>query len=212
MAYPSGQKIYHILHYDRLPSLLSTGFLYSDKYVRENNLPGSKIGYQLLKDRRLTNFLSSYQDLAVGACVPFYFCPRSVMLYTLDMKAGYNDYQEGQNPIVHLEFDLTRAISWAVANKRRWVLTTGNASTRFFDDFSTVEGFARIDWQAIAATQWKQVKDQKQAEFLVEESFPLDLVECLGINRVQATAQQVSKILTNTSYASKLQYRREWYY
>ncbi len=214
MAYPAGQKIYHILHYDRLPSLLSTGFLYSDKYVRENNLPGSNIGYQHLKERRLRKFLSSYQDLAVGACVPFYYCPRSVMLYTLNIASPYNDYKAGQNPIVHLEFDLTKAITWAVANKKRWVLTTGNASSSFFDDFSTIEGFRKINWQAVTAEQWKQkqIKDEKQAEFLVEESFPFDLVECLGINRVQETAQKVSQLLTKTSYASKLQIRQDWYY
>ncbi len=103
MAYPAGQKIYHILHHDRLPSLLKHGFLYSDKYVRENNLPGSNIGYQHLKDRRLANFLSSHTDLTVGACVPFYYCPRSVMLYTLNMTNAFNDYKDGQNPIVHLE-------------------------------------------------------------------------------------------------------------
>lgn len=212
MAYPAGQKIYHILHHDRLPSLLDHGFLYSDKFVRENNLPGSNIGYQHLKDRRLANFLSSYPDLAVGACVPFYYCPRSVMLYTLNLKSAFNDYKEGQNPIVHLEFDLATAITWALTNKKRWVLTTSNAGSKYFDDFATISGFSQINWQAIAAQQWQQVRDAKQAEFLVEECFPFDLVECLGINRVQDTAQKVSQLLSKTSYFPKLKIRQEWYY
>jgi CxxC-x17-CxxC domain-containing protein len=34
-----------------------------------------------IKERRLKLPLSSHFNLFVGDCVPFYFCPRSVMLY-----------------------------------------------------------------------------------------------------------------------------------
>ena len=52
--------------------------------------------------------------LNVGDCVPFYFCPRSVMLYLIH-RANHPelDYRGGQGPIVHLEADLHEAANWA---------------------------------------------------------------------------------------------------
>jgi hypothetical protein len=53
-------------------------------------------------------------------CVPFYFCPRSIMLYILYQA---NDpeltYRGGQGPIVHLEADLRASVAWADQNKKR---------------------------------------------------------------------------------------------
>lgn len=214
MTYPSGQKIYHIVHYDRLQSLLQHGYLYSDKYVRENHLEGSNIGFQHLKDRRLNTALQSYPDLMVGACVPFYYCPRSVMLYTINMASPYNSYNRGQREIVHLEFDLTEAISWAVRNERRLALTDRNASTRYFEDYCTVPGFENIRWDAVNARYWSdpQVKERKAAEFLIEHSFPFNLVERLGIHSLEPVTQRIQKMLAQTEYAAKLQNCPGWYY
>lgn len=36
-----------------------------------------------IKERRRQLRLTSHRDLRVGECVPFYFCPRSVMLYVI---------------------------------------------------------------------------------------------------------------------------------
>ena len=65
--------------------------------------------------------LDSHPDLYVGNCVPFYFCPRSVMLYVLHM-GNLPDlgYRGGQEPIVHLEADLLGTVDWANCNQRRW--------------------------------------------------------------------------------------------
>ena len=77
---PEEIKIYHIVHVDRLSSILDEGQLYCDAYMVRNPLPGTTIGISDIKGRRLTHFLKSHPDLRVGDCVPSYFCPRSVML------------------------------------------------------------------------------------------------------------------------------------
>jgi len=42
----------------------------------------------------------------VGQYVPFYFCPRSIMLYILHRGNHPDlDYREGQGPILHLQAD-----------------------------------------------------------------------------------------------------------
>ncbi len=46
---------------------------------------GTTIGMNNIKQRRLNELaLKNDQGLRVGACVPFYFCARSVMLYLID--------------------------------------------------------------------------------------------------------------------------------
>jgi len=66
-------KIYHIVHIDKLASIISSGFLYSDARVTMQNLGGTNIGMSKIKQRRLNIPLSSYPNLNVGECVPFLF-------------------------------------------------------------------------------------------------------------------------------------------
>lgn len=80
---PLQPKIYHITHVDRLPSIVADGFLWCDAEVNRRASAGTTIGMSRIKQRRLNKLLSSYHDLHVGDCVPFYFCPRSVMLYLI---------------------------------------------------------------------------------------------------------------------------------
>ena len=81
MPVPAQPKIYHIAHVDRLPHIITAGYLYSDAHMQMQQGMGTTIGMSTIKARRLTLGLSSHPALRVGDCVPFYFCPRSVMLY-----------------------------------------------------------------------------------------------------------------------------------
>ena len=81
---PANPKIYHIVHVDRLPSIVAEGRLWSDAEVGNRALGGTTIGMSAIKQRRLSELhLDKYPDLHVGECVLFYFCPRSIMLYLI---------------------------------------------------------------------------------------------------------------------------------
>ena len=113
MPVPANPKIYHITHLDRLPSVVAEQALLCDAEVVRRSLGGTRIGMISIKKRRLEELrLSSHPDLLVGSCVPFYFCPRSVMLYLI--YCG-NDpdlaYRQGQQPILHLEADLRQTVA-----------------------------------------------------------------------------------------------------
>lgn len=104
---PTQPKIYHIVHVDKLPSIISDGCLWCDAEIAQRSPPGTTIGIVDFKTRRLNQPLTSHPDLHVGDCVPFYLCPRSVMLFVI--YRANNDaltYRGGQTPIVHLEADL----------------------------------------------------------------------------------------------------------
>ena len=106
---PHPVKICHITHVDNLASIVSDGCLWCDAIIAERR-GNTSIGMSKIKERRLNELtLSSHPALHVGDCVPFYFCPRSVMLFIF-YRGNHPemDYRGGQEPIVHLVADMHR--------------------------------------------------------------------------------------------------------
>ena len=209
---PAEPKIYHILHVDRLPSIMADGGLWSDAEARRRGSPGTTIGMGSVKERRLKRSLLSRPGLYVGNCVPFYFCPRSVMLYVI-YKGNHPEltYRDGQAPIVHLESDLQRTVDWADSHGRRWAFTTGNAASYFSDDYANIQLLHKIDWAAVKATSWVGRQDSKQAEFLMEHSLPWELVERIGVCSYRAY-NATWRVVRASIHQPHLEVSREWYY
>lgn len=209
---PAEPKIYHILHVDRLPSVLADGRLWSDAEARRRESPGTTIGMGSVKQRRLRRALLSRAGLYVGNCVPFYFCPRSVMLYVIH-RGNHPEltYRDGQDPIIHLEADLRRTVDWADSHGRRWAFTTGNAASYFSDDYANLQLLYNIDWAAVQATSWAGRQDSKQAEFLMEHSFPWELVERIGVCSPWAY-NAARRVVRASIHKPQLEVSREWYY
>ena len=183
MTAPVRPKIYHIVHVDRLPSIVADQCLWCDREILQRTPPGTTIGMNSIKRRRLEELrLSSHQELYVGDCVPFYFCPRSVMLYLI-FQANHPElsYRDGQDPILHLEADLHSVVSWATRQGNRWAFTLSNAGSYYFEDRCDLEHIDEIDWDAVNARSWQNCKEGKQAEFLLEHSFPWHLVDRIGV-------------------------------
>lgn len=140
------------MHIDKLQSIINCGGLLSDSEVITRGLSGTTIGMNSIKQRRLNELtLSTYPNLFVGQCVPFYFCPRSVMLYMMSVNSCNMEYQGGQDNIIHLEADLMSSIAWANTNFRSWVFTSSNAGSRYFQDTNNISNLSRLNWNAINA-------------------------------------------------------------
>jgi len=136
MPAPAHPKIYHIVHADHLASIVADGHLWSEATLLAKGRPGTGIGMGRIKSRRLHELqLSSHPGLFVGQCVPFYFCPRSIMLFLIHCRNHEElTYRGGQGPIVHLEGDLRAAVAWAETQKRRWAFSLSNAGAYYFED------------------------------------------------------------------------------
>lgn len=205
-------KIYHIVHVDRLLSIVKDGFLWCDAKTRQDKRPGTVIGIGEIKERRLSRSLSSHPDLCVGSCVPFYFCPRSVMLFMIHKgnHAGLS-YRGGQSSIIHLEADLRKTVAWAEKNSQRWAFTDSNASTGYFDDYCDLAELEELDWEAIQARDWEQHKEGKQAEFLIERRFPWELVSRIGVQS-QKILTRVMAAIKDARHVPDVKIRHQWYY
>ena len=214
MNIPLRPKVVHIVHVDRLPSIIDDGYLWCDETAIQRSVPGTTIGIGQIKHRRLSNSLASRPGLRVGQCVPFYFGPRSVMLYLIYRRNHPElPYRGGQGPIVHLVADLRQTVEWAEGEGLRWAFTLSNAGAAYFEDRCRLDDLKDVDWQAVTATDWRdpRLKERKQAEFLVESRVPWQLVDFVGVS-TEAVRHQVASILPRTGRRPSVEVRRNWYY
>jgi hypothetical protein len=94
-------KIYHITHIDNVLNISETATLVSDAHRIKNGLNCSLVGMSTIKERRINEIdVICHPGTKVGEYVPFYFCPRSVMLYILH-RANHPEltYRSGQELI-----------------------------------------------------------------------------------------------------------------
>lgn len=214
MSAPAKPKLYHILHVDRLPSVLASGGLLPDTQMNGRDGHGTVIGMPGLKAHRLTRPVEGHDGLTVGGCVPFYFCSRSLMLFVIH-KANHASlaYRGGQRPIVHLEADMRAVVDWANAQNRRWAFTLGNASANYAEFRTNLIQIREVNWDAVMGTDFRTpaASDAKQAEFLLEGGFPWGLVERIGVID-NVVAAQVADAIHGAAHRPQVEIKRGWYY
>lgn len=212
---PSRPKIYHIIHIDRLLSVILRGDLWSDLIILQyaSLFSGTNIGNRQIKERRRTLNLRSHTGLKVGDCVPFYFCPRSPMLYIISRgeDSWQTTYQGGQDQIVHLRADMYQTISWAAKNRLHWAFTDINAAKDEFNDWSDLTYLNKLDWAAIEATSWAAFTERKQAEFLIQNRFSWNLVDLIGVS-TRETFDTTVEYMKHSKHRPSVRIIKEWYY
>lgn len=213
MPVPDRPKIYHIVHLDRLSSIIADGSLWCDAEIARRRSPGTTIGMNSIKRRRLNKSLNSYPSLNIGDCVPFYFCPRSMMLYILHMANHPElEYRGGQRPIIHLVADLHDTVVWAEENGKPWAFSTSNASASYSEDYNDLSELRRINWTAVQSNQWSgEYKEGKQAEFLIAEAFPWELILRIGVHS-RPVSDTVTNIIRTAVHRPAIRVMRGWYY
>lgn len=212
MPVPQRPAIYHIVHLDRLQSIIVEGGLLCDVDSPPNS--GTTIGMEDLKSRRRLKQVPPHAPATVGQFVPFYLCPRSIMLFLI-YKRNHPGlaYKGGQEPIIHLEADLHDVLDWAEANDQRYALTDGNAATnitRFRADRAAV---AALPWRAIQSHDFRDsvISAGKQSEFLLHKRFPWSLISRIGVYN-EHYAAGVRQVLRSTGHRPVVEVRRDWYY
>ena len=134
------------------------------------------------------------------------------MLYVIS-RADHPElrYRGGQGPIIHLEADLRRTVAWADANDRRWAFTSSNAGASYFEDYDDLEQLKRLAWEAIQASDWRECREGKQAEFLVEGAFPWEMVSRVGVHS-SIIAHRVLQAIQGSNHRPPVEIKPGWYY
>jgi hypothetical protein len=208
-------KIYHITPIDNLSNILECGCIWSNAERIQQKLDNTNVGITEIKQRRLQELdVSCNKNTKVGDYVPFYFCPRSIMLYLI-YRGNHPDltYHNGQEPIIHLEADMRTVVDWAASHSKPWAFSDANAGARYAAFYNTVDSLNHLNWDAIESTDFRDavIKDGKQAEFLLYESFPCNLISRIGVIN-ETIAQQVNIILAATGFDIEVSVLRKWYF
>lgn len=212
---PERPLLYHITHVENLASIIADGALLSDRLMLGRSGPSTAIGLSGIKKRRLEELIvHCHSGTHVGDYVPFYFCPRSVMLFVIT-KRNHPEltYRGGDEGIVHLEADLASVVEWADKQQIRWALSNGNAGAAYTDFYSRLSDLAVLDWTAIASTDFRDpdVKLAKQSEFLIHDRFPFDLVRRIGV-KLDATGSRAAAAVSIGHHRPPVEVRRDWYF
>lgn len=211
---PARPRIYHITHVDNLASIVAGGGLASDRVMASRGGPAVSIGMPKVKNDRLSKELACHPGDMVGDYVPFNFCPRSVMLYVISRgNHPAVSYRAGQGPIVHLEADFHRVVDWADSAGISWAITDGNARTEYGESFASRSDLAKLDWPAIANNDFRDafVQQAKQAEFLIYESFPWELVDTIGTRSLDVAAR-ANTAIAGSAHKPNVIVDRTWYF
>jgi hypothetical protein len=204
----TNRAIYHITHADNLEHIVREGQLWCDAQRIARGLSNTNIGYSHIKARRMRHSVTVSAGGTLGDYVPFNFCPRSVMLYVVAQ--GHENYREGQQPIVHL----VSSIEIIRATARPWLFTDRHADLGYANQYDTLEKLDEVDWAVMPLRQWggdTEVKEKRQAEFLVHDLCPWEAIEAIGVID-PSIAAQVTAAIAGIGHKPRVEVRHDWYY
>lgn len=149
----------------------------------------------------------------VADYVPFYFAPRSPMLYVIH-KGDVSTYEDGQKGLIYLVID----IGSIVRRTARFVFTDRNAAisyARFENRLDMLDDL--VDWSLMEADYWNNTSTdpdrmaRRMAEFLVHEKVPWGaFIELAARSREDAARARAT--LASVSAESVVRVREDWYY
>lgn len=180
--------LFHITEVSNLALIVASGGLLSD--VGLATVQHQVIVYPNIKQRRMTQYrVPCCDNRFVGEFVPFYYCPRSPMLFTVN-KGNTGRPAGCQTDIVHL----VSSVAAALKLNRPWAISDVNAGAGYATFSNNIEALETLDWNAIQARQWQGKVSAKQAEFLLLDQFEWSSIAVIGCHNAQ-TADKVSAIL-----------------
>lgn len=203
----TNRAVYHITHADNLVNIVREGRLWCDAQRIARSLANTNIGYSHIKARCMRHPVSVAAGGTLGNYVPFNFCPRSVMLYVVAQ--GHENYREGQQPIVHL----VSSIETIQAASRPWFFTDRHADLMYANQFDTLDKLDGVDWSVMGKKYWSdpEVKEKRQAEFLVHDWCPWEAIEAIGVIDQEIEARVVAAI-AGAGHKPRVEVHRDWYY
>ena len=207
---PDPTPIFRMLHIDNLDTVLKRGAMHAGNMTPEDGL-----SYKAIHDVGIQDYRRAFcvpNGRRLHDFLPFYFGPRSPMLYRLH-KNSVGGYNEGQALIVYLVL----TAQYFESPDFEFLFTDCQANmnfARYYDDLADLD---KLDWVTIYSKYWTDTlgdigrKGRKQAEFLVYRACPFDAVKMIAVFDENYLTRVASLL---SSYKRKLPViiAREWYY
>ncbi|GAB3662184.1 toxin-antitoxin system toxin DarT [Actinocorallia lasiicapitis] len=202
-------SVFHITHIDNLRGIAAQGILCDRDSGRR--FPVNS-GHSHIKDRRAAHRVTAGQAGHLNDYAPFYFAPRSPMLYAIN-SGRVGGVAHGQRKMLHL-------VSSCEAIQQEglpFVFTDGHATMKFSSVFTDLRDLDKIDWLIMGERFWHDTQEdndrkrRRQAEFLVHRRLPWSLIGEIGVID-HLIAGQARELLGDAAHRPPVIVRPEWYY
>ncbi|MGH3873529.1 MAG: type II toxin-antitoxin system toxin DNA ADP-ribosyl transferase DarT [Pseudonocardiaceae bacterium] len=211
MPRPVPTPLYHFTPIHHLASIIEHGLLCDSRVAA--GLLAVEVGNRGIKEQRRRRAVPVGPCGMVADYVPFYFAPRSPMLYAV-AKGNVPEYTGGMDPLVYLITTADRLAELGLPmlfTDRNAVLETA----RFTRDPAGLD--ALIDWPLMRARMWHNTpsepdrRERRMAECLVHRQVPWQAIEYVAA-RTPARAAQARATLARFSQGAAVRTRRDWYF
>ncbi len=199
---------------ERLPSVIEHGLL-PDNVCRQRQITGVEIGYDHIKQRRALRVVPCGVGGTLADYVPFYFAPRSPMLYAIT------------RGLVSAEAACTEQIVYLMSSTQTLrgaglTLITSNRHAELgyaemTDRDGDLDDSNFIDWPLMTARYWNNTpddpdrKERRQAECLVHPHVPWQVIEGIATKTERARAQ-VEHTLGTAGLSTPVIVSADWYF
>lgn len=211
MPRPRPTPIYHFTHIEHLPTVAQHGLL-ADSLAKAAGYLTHEAGDPGIKDWRLRRVVEAGPGGVVGDYVPFYFAPRSPMMFKLH-KGGVPEFTGSTSDLAYL---LT-TVEHVIAAGGQVVLTDRNAAKNLAAFSAEPEEWDDlVDWPLMDAHIWKSTSDdperqeRRMAECLVHRSVAWNLIQRIVV-RDEIRKSRVGAILP-PGVACRIDVRPDWYF
>lgn len=205
MSQVTEHVVYHFTHVSHLPAIVRDGLL-SDSAMNASGSLMHEAGDRGIKDQRRRRVVPCGHCGVVADYVPFYFAPRSPMLYRITNPhglagGGVTTYDGAADELVYLVTSVERLYQAGLS----LVLTDRNAATsvaRFQCDAATWFEPEFIDWPLMSAQLWHDTTEypdrmaRRMAECLAHQRVPWALFVKVAVANA-AVAQEAHDALSS---------------
>jgi hypothetical protein len=223
LAPPHPLRIFHITAIPNLAGIAKSKKLYANSVLRKKKLQHANIAYQGAQGKRATKLVAKPPGGVIHDYVPFYFAPRSPMLGTID-RGNVENCPYRQPDIAHLVTTVDAIVDAGLP----YVFYDYNATLNIATCYSDLKYLAKIDWplffeeprldgyckywnSRIDNPRWVLRMETRQAEFLVHDNVPLDLIKQVGVYNA-AKAAEVQEIFDDAKIKITVEVKPDWYY
>lgn len=224
MPAPRPTRLFHITAIANLPAILAAGALLSKNGGAAVGINYQNIAHAGAQGARAARAVPNPPGGLVHDYVPFYFAPRSPMLFAINggRVAGC---PWRQSDIVHFE----TTVESVVAVGRSFVFYDRNATLAFSTAYTDLaqldtvvawdliteapllDGYCKFWQNNPSVARYADRMERRQAEFLVRDRAPLDCMTRLGVIDA-ARQEQVQRLLAQAGVVLTVDIMPAWYF
>lgn len=219
LSYPIPTPIYHLTHGKNLLSIITSGGLQSFRTLHNTAISHTNIAYHHIQDRRATKLVNCGPGGNLHDYIPFYFCTKSPMLYTIS-QGNVPGYAEGASTPRDRQRGIIYLVSSAQLVREKtlpFVFTDGHAVMNYSAQFDDLSHLNQIDWDTIHSQYWYDTpqdgdrKRRRQAEFLLHRFVPWDIITEIGVYD-NAIKSRVESLISHAPHQPIVRTIPSWYY